>query len=55
MSNADYLDNLNNLVYMAYAFKGQLYDKPFGGIMIEGDYPGEGYKILEPEKKEIVQ
>ena len=35
MSNADYLDNFNNLVDIAYKFKGQLHDQDIVDIVTE--------------------
>ena len=52
MSNVEYLENLNNLVDMEYAFKGKNHYQAILDIAIEVKYPGgEGYKTLNPYKK----
>ena len=40
---------------MEYSFKGQLHDQYIVGIVPEVKYKVGGYKILYPDKKEILQ
>jgi hypothetical protein len=55
MNNHDYLQWFNNLVDVATAYNGQLYDRAIVDIVTERLHPGINYNALTDVQKEAVQ
>ena len=55
MFNSDYLEKFNNLVDPSSAFNSQLYYQSIVDTVTEEKYPGGSYKILDLDKKKIIQ
>ena len=55
MINEYHFENLNNLVYMEYIFKGHLHVQVTIDIFKEEKYTGARYEIIGVDYKEYIQ